>query len=211
MFIDKMVNKADTVHIIAEEFHCASAIMAVEELLTEFAKDADGYYTKLEEIKNEYRELRENYSECKETELNDKYKNWKESASKYSFHIRIAYSSLDPDYACLINIADKQVTIALPECHIKTIREGLSTTHDTWTQEMIDAKDSLRRLTVHELAHILTMIEDDVPTSVKDREDAMEAFTERLLSLRDERLGKIHTFCEASTEKGKELCPNRQK
>ncbi|MDR2600604.1 MAG: hypothetical protein LBC73_10075 [Oscillospiraceae bacterium] len=189
--IKKLANKVQT---IAEELHCASAILAAEAVIKENFKNniekdlstisikldraiADDNFTLAEQLMNEKNEL---FIKIKEM--------------KGSPHIRIQYAPLEKNIDAKHKYSDPVVLdlkqpatciydgdtiyIVLPRFIQSIIRNGLSIDPAVWSSEMVTAKTLLRYLTAHEIGHII---------APEASENNVQTFSYELIKRRDAR------------------------
>jgi len=189
-----MHDLAKKVQMIAEELHCASAIIAAESIVEEKLKC---------EMENELRAVsnnmdkaveNEDYNSAQELLTEKKTLFSKINKMKESPRIRIRYAPLvrniedksmfDDDIVldlsqpatCIFD--DDTIYIVLPRRPQQLIRNGLADSSDVWTPDMMNAKSILRYLTTHELGHIVAPIASEF--------DVRE-FAKELISKRDAR------------------------
>jgi hypothetical protein len=186
-----LVNK---VQLIAEELHCASAIIAAESIVEENLK---------REMEAELREVSATMAQAVKMEkyeaaqslLEKKDKLFaKISETKKAPRIRVRYAPLvksleareqydDPVLLDLTQPAtciwdDDAIYIVLPRQLQKVIQRGISENPDSWTETMMKAKSVLRYLTAHELGHI---------AAPKASDDEVGDFSRELMKRRDLR------------------------
>ncbi len=187
--IDK---KALEIQKCAEEIHCASALLANDDMFRrELQKDFDKERAELMAKLRSYKSTGD--AQRRDENINNEINKFWEDSDKAKKRIYVTYAPLkknhpSDDYPARLaeelqlepdNNQDGSYTIVLPEELRNTIADGLKDDMPfKWTKKMLDAKKLLRLLTLHELYHII----DDKATE----EDARH-FSNYLLQLRKDR------------------------
>lgn len=180
---------AKKVQNVAEEFHCSSAVFAVEKIL----KDSDN--TEVDIIKkdlqmkilnslnkNDYSGIEHLRTRIQELELE---KRKSRETVRISFgkigtarEVRIKNEEVADDGRLIYVVLSSEDQDALVS----------SAQKNEWNSETKGLKEHLRRLTAHELAHILS---DRFQCGFGESE--ADAFADTLLNIRQERSSKIYT------------------
>lgn len=169
---------ANEIHMVAEESHYASAAYAVEQFLR--IKRRDELYAMKIRLNEEIVEALKKRDSFFIKSLLDELNSISESEQLNEGRIiEFMYDDLLMDSARNITKGGL-FRIILPEHLQKIIRDGLKNGDSEWTEEMVVAKNKLRRLALHELGHILI---DEEQKSDSTEVDA-EIFTNALLKLR---------------------------
>lgn len=164
----KKANIVEKIQVIAEDIHCASAIIAAESILEERLKQEMNKELNAISVKMDNAIAEDDLSLARKL-LNDKNKLFDQLKTP---RIRIRYAPLVKDVnkaelngedfaldksqpaACVYD--DETIYIVLPLLFQDVIRDGVKENLDVWTPKMKLAKTILRYLTAHELFHIVS-------------------------------------------------------
>lgn len=170
---------AKKIQRVAESAHCASAILSAEAMLLNVLKKEQAERIK-EHSQNMEKALLAGEIE-KARDFAEKSKEAREAYLVSPPRVRVSYEDISED-AARYTIADNVITIVLPCRHQEKILDGLEE-GDIWSPEMKEAKNALRRLTLHEIGHIVTAYH--LASGID--EDSIDEFAGFLFELRESR------------------------
>ena len=183
MSFNKEKQIAKNVQTISEQWHCASAVHAIEVIITDKLKKE--YNDKIGILLDKLRDEKNIFERTKldielqqlNVELGEKIKSTKVSI-KYADFIKDSNNCLDSARGVRSRSKEGPFTIVLPESLQRVINDNVRLGNPDWSK-LKEIKKALRRKTYHELGHIII---DGNPN-----EDEVEAFANHLIKLREER------------------------